>query len=54
MTPEVVLVLDSEVRAAILEVPRVVRRFMLMYAALWTVLTFAFFLLLFALHGGHA
>jgi hypothetical protein len=53
VTPEIVLVLDSEVREAILAVPRTVRRFMLMYAALWTVLTLAFFLLLLMLHGGH-
>lgn len=48
-----VFVLDSEVRAAILEVPRVVRRFMLMYLSLWTVLVLAFFLLLVVLPGGY-
>ena len=50
---QVVLVLDEEVRAALLAVPRMMRRFLLMYLSLWLVLTLCFFLLLLVLHGGH-
>lgn len=48
----VVLVLDPDVREAVLALPGTVRRFTLMYLGLWTVLTLGLYALLFLLHGG--